>query len=128
MGITFEEIMDILDKWEFLLGQRAGRDLWADKPTAVQDKDLADFNRDLEKVSSFIMKNNIQNRINYIDTAFKEQSGGRKIMDNKDKIIAFLARLVRDLACGRYITDDEMQALDNIIGELPDADAKDFRW
>ena len=49
-------------------------------------------------------------------------------MDNKDKIIAFLARLVRDLACGHYITDDEMQALDNIIGELPDADAKDFRW
>lgn len=55
MGITFEfqEVMDILDKWEMFLGQRAGRELWADKPTDVQDKDLADFNRDLEKVRSF---------------------------------------------------------------------------
>lgn len=49
-------------------------------------------------------------------------------MDNKDKIIAFLAGLVRDLIYEHYITDDEMQALDNIIGELPDVEAKDFRW
>lgn len=76
MEVTFEEVMDILDKWEFLLGQRAGRELWADKPTDVQDKDLAGFNRDLEKARSFIMKNNVQNTINYIDTAFEEQSVG----------------------------------------------------
>lgn len=54
MGVTFDEIIDILDKWGFLLGQRAGRELWTDKPTEVQDKDLADFNRDLETVRSFI--------------------------------------------------------------------------
>lgn len=54
MGVTFDEIMDILDKWGFLLGQRAGRELWADKSTDIQDKDLADFNRDLETVRSFI--------------------------------------------------------------------------
>lgn len=54
MGVTFDEIMNILDKWGFLLGQRAGRELWTDKPTEVQDKDLADFNRDLETVRSFI--------------------------------------------------------------------------
>lgn len=54
MGVTFEEIMDILDKWDFMLGQRAGRELWADKPRHVQDIDLADFKRDLETVRSFI--------------------------------------------------------------------------
>lgn len=54
IGVTFNEIMDILDKWEFFLGQRAGRELWGDKPKDVQDKDLADFNRDLETVRSFI--------------------------------------------------------------------------
>lgn len=26
MGVTFDEIIDILDKWGFLLGQRAGRE------------------------------------------------------------------------------------------------------
>lgn len=38
---------DILDKWEFFYGQRAGRELWADKPTEVQNEDIANFCRDL---------------------------------------------------------------------------------
>ena len=54
MGTTFDEVMDILDKWGFILGQRAGRELWIDKPTNIQEEDLANFNRDLEKVRSFI--------------------------------------------------------------------------
>lgn len=53
IDVTFEEVMDILNKWEFILGQRAGRELQSDKPTDAQDKDLADFNHDLEKVRSF---------------------------------------------------------------------------
>ena len=49
--ITRENILkclDILNKWEFFQGQRAGRELWSDKPREVQDKDIEDFNRDLE--------------------------------------------------------------------------------
>ena len=46
------QIQDILAKWEFFYGQRAGRELWADKPKAVQDQDIADFCRDLEIVRS----------------------------------------------------------------------------
>lgn len=49
-------------------------------------------------------------------------------MDDKDKIIAFLARLVRDLICGYGFTSDELQALDNIINDLPDVDVSEFRW
>lgn len=45
-----EKVFDILDKWEFFLGQRAGRELWAGKPKAVQDQDIADFNRDMKIV------------------------------------------------------------------------------
>ena len=40
-------VIDILDKWEFFYGQRAGRELWADKPTEVQNEDIANFCRDL---------------------------------------------------------------------------------
>ena len=47
MTATFNEVMDILDKWQFFLGQRAGRELWMDKPTKIQEEDLANFNRDL---------------------------------------------------------------------------------
>lgn len=54
MTATFNEVMDILDKWQFFLGQRAGRELWMDKPTKIQEEDLANFNRDLDTVRSFI--------------------------------------------------------------------------
>lgn len=45
--MTIDRINDILNKWEFFYGQRAGRELWADKPREVQDQDIADFCRDL---------------------------------------------------------------------------------
>lgn len=45
-----ERALDILDKWEFFYGQRAGRELWSDKPVEVQNKDIADFNRDIALV------------------------------------------------------------------------------
>ena len=48
------EVLDILNKWEFFYGQRAGRELWADKPKEVQDKDIADFNRDIQIVRTAI--------------------------------------------------------------------------
>lgn len=45
--MTIDRVNDILDKWEFFYCQRAGRELWADKPTEVQDEDIANFCRDL---------------------------------------------------------------------------------
>ena len=48
--MTIDRVNDILDKWEFFYGQRAGRELWADKPTEVQDEDIANFCRDLGSV------------------------------------------------------------------------------
>ena len=54
MSIGINEVIDILDKWQFFYGQRAGRELWMNKPTKIQEEDLANFNRDLETVRSFI--------------------------------------------------------------------------
>lgn len=42
-----ERAEDILAMWEFFYGQRAGRELWADKPREIQDKDIENFNRDM---------------------------------------------------------------------------------
>lgn len=47
-----EQALDILAMWEFFYGQRAGRELWADKPTEVQDQDIVNFNRDIQIVRS----------------------------------------------------------------------------
>lgn len=51
-----ENILEILDKMQFFEGQRAGRELWNDKPKEVQDKDIEDFNRDIDTVKDIIRK------------------------------------------------------------------------
>lgn len=38
-----QKVLDILNKFSFILGQRAGRELWLDKPEKVQDEDLLNF-------------------------------------------------------------------------------------
>lgn len=50
MGRLIDEARDILDKWEFFYGQRAGRELWAVKPVEVQNQDIENFNRDIQIV------------------------------------------------------------------------------
>ena len=51
-----EKAIEILDKFSFFGGQRAGRELWNDKPREVQDEDIASFNRDIEWLREFIRK------------------------------------------------------------------------
>ena len=47
---------EVLDKLQFFGGQRAGRELWNDKPRKVQDEDIANFNRDIEYLIDFICR------------------------------------------------------------------------
>lgn len=56
--IKTNEVLDILDKLQFFQGQRAGRELWLDKPPVVQEQDLYNFNRDIEKIRSYIQSKN----------------------------------------------------------------------
>lgn len=51
------EALEILSKMEFFGGQRSGRELWSEKPREVQDKDIADFNRDIEILRKYIIQN-----------------------------------------------------------------------
>ena len=51
-----DKAIEILDKLSFFGGQRAGRELWNDKPRDVQDEDIANFNRDIEYLRDFIRK------------------------------------------------------------------------
>ena len=49
-----EKAIEIIDKFSFFGGQRAGRELWNDKPREVQDEDIASFNRDIEYLKDII--------------------------------------------------------------------------
>lgn len=52
---------DILDKFKFFGGQRAGRELWFGKPVDVQNKDIADFVRDVTFLKDFITQQKAEN-------------------------------------------------------------------
>ena len=52
--ITKEQAIDILEKFDFFQGQRAGRELWNDKPKDVQDKDIEDFSRDCRLLIEYV--------------------------------------------------------------------------
>jgi hypothetical protein len=52
-----EDVMrafDILDKMDFFQGQRAGRELWFEKPFEVQEQDIADFSQGISTVKKVI--------------------------------------------------------------------------
>ena len=51
-----EKAIEVLDKLSFFCGQRAGRELWNDKPREVQDEDIENFNRDVEWLRDFICR------------------------------------------------------------------------
>lgn len=51
-----EKALEILNKLSFFGGQRAGRELWNEKPREVQDEDIASFDRDIEYLQDFIRK------------------------------------------------------------------------
>lgn len=55
MSDKMNDILEILDKLEFFQGQRAGRELWADKPEEVQNEDIANFSRDIRKIREYIL-------------------------------------------------------------------------
>jgi hypothetical protein len=46
--------LDILDKMDFFQGQRAGRELWFEKPFEVQEQDIADFSQGVAFVKNLI--------------------------------------------------------------------------
>ena len=57
--MTIERANDILDKWEFFYGQRAGRELWTEKSTEVQNEDIANFCRDLKLVREMLNRTTV---------------------------------------------------------------------
>ena len=52
--INRQQALEIIEKFDFFQGQRAGRELWADKPKEVQERDLIQFQVDCELLKEFI--------------------------------------------------------------------------
>ena len=49
-----KKAFDILDKFDFFGGQRAGRELWNEKPVDVQNEDIENFSKDVAFLKDLI--------------------------------------------------------------------------
>lgn len=54
MELNKEQAIDILEKFDFFQGQRAGRELWNSKPFVVQEQDISNFSRDVALLKDYI--------------------------------------------------------------------------
>lgn len=75
MNLTDNEIIkanDILDKFDFF-NQRAGRELWSDKPKDIQDKDIENFSNDVKFLKDLINRQKAEiERFKKIETTVNE--------------------------------------------------------
>jgi hypothetical protein len=80
MAITKEQAIDILDKFDFFQGQRAGRELWNDKPFEVQEQDIKNFSNDVALLKE------------YLSDVVPKSEIAAKIFEDIDIQLAFLKR------------------------------------
>ena len=76
-----EKVFDILDKIEFFQGQRAGRELWNDKPKEVQDKDISDFIKDINYIRSYLQDSVVLSREEICELKCKAEEDFNKAYD-----------------------------------------------
>lgn len=72
--------LEILDKLSFFGGQRAGRELWNDKPREVQDKDIANFNRDIELLRNIIRKHMADDSDGWVPVEERLPEGRKEVL------------------------------------------------
>lgn len=77
-----DSILEILDKMEFFGGQRAGRELWAEKPKDVQDKDIRDFNRDIASLREFVQS--VDEKEGELYKPLPESADGKRQRDTEE--------------------------------------------
>ena len=65
METKLDKVLDILNMLEFFYGQRAGRELWADKPVEVQNQDIDNFVEDIKYIKDFLNENVILSKTDY---------------------------------------------------------------
>lgn len=72
--ITGEKALDILDRMDFFQGQRAGRELWNDKPYEVQEEDIKGFSRDVAELKAYIADVVPKSEVDEIVRQWKEEA------------------------------------------------------
>ena len=99
--LNAEQAIDILERFDFFQGQRAGRELWNSKPFDVQEQDIADFSRDVGLLKNYIKKLTEENE------AWQKQLITTK--EKSDKAYYELACEVEDLRAENEVAVDDLK-------------------
>ena len=75
------KVFDILDKIEFFQGQRAGRELWNNKPKEIQDKDISDFIKDINYIRSYLQDSVVLSREEICELKYQSEEDFSKAYD-----------------------------------------------
>ena len=78
---TQNNVFDILDKIEFFQGQRAGRELWNNKPKEIQDKDISDFIKDINYIRSYLQDSVVFSREEICELKYQSEEDFSKAYD-----------------------------------------------
>ena len=129
MELNREQAIDILDKFNFFQGQRAGRELWNDKPFDEQEQDISNFSRDVALLKNYINELTAENErlrltvgAYYVKTTLLSNDNERMVilLDKKcDECIARekadTVRKMQDMVAvhfGTYTTEDVVKVGD----------------
>lgn len=111
---------DILDKLDFFDGQRAGRELWFEKPFDVQNEDIEDFSKDIAFLKDFINRQKAE--IERLEKAIKVQDIMIEQQDYKLKTAKSEARkeFAERLKCGVPQETGVIRCadIDNLLAEM----------
>lgn len=117
---------DILDKFEFFGGQRAGRMLWFNKPTDIQDKDIGGFLRDLDFLKQFINRQKAENE--RLQKQLDTKCDRCIARDRAEAIKEFAERLKKKRETpvgtfyGKKVYNSENKDIDNLVKEMTEED------
>lgn len=107
--ITKEQAIDILERFDFFEGQRAGRELWSEKPVDVQDEDIKNFSEDIAFLKEFInrQKAEIKQKDTEIDILIRKKETLKDELAEKQAEIEELKKYKHDYYVLQSITRKE---------------------
>ena len=117
--------LEVLDKLSFFGGQRAGRELWNDKPREVQDEDIASFNRDIEWLREFI-RNHMNDGWISVNERLPMRTLDEKINESYQKYLVFIDGVDGwdiDIAVYNFWNDKKWREAHDGYGEIENVNA-----
>ena len=117
--------LEVLDKLSFFGGQRAGRELWNDKPREVQDEDIASFNRDIEWLREFI-RNHMNDGWISVNERLPMRTLDEKINESYQKYLVFIDGVDGwdiDIAVYDFWNDKKWREAHDGYGEIENVNA-----